>query len=76
MAKFTNKTCQAVRRYIAALYSLDSKGSWALHLQPLDPSKDLHLPRREVDDSLDDGDKELLDKHKSFCSCKQSKNKQ
>ena len=61
---------------IPTLHALDPKGSWASHLQPLDPSKDLHLPRREVDDSLDDGDKELLDKRKRFRGCKQSKNKQ
>ena len=78
MAKFTNKTHQAARHYIAAheaLHALDPEGSCASCLQPLDPSKDLYLPRREVDDGLDNGDKELLDKHKRFWGHKQSENK-
>lgn len=76
MAKFTGKTHRAANRYVAAhaaLSSLDPDGSWALRLQPLNLEKDLHLPRREESDGLDE-DKEVRGKGSRFRGRKQGEN--
>ena len=57
MAKFKNKADWATDWYIAtytALTTLNPDGSWALCLQWLDITKDLHLPRQEEDGRLDE----------------------
>lgn len=59
MAKFTKKTHRAAERYNAAYNALlaldpEGEGDWTSRLQPLNISKDLHLPRREDDDGLDE----------------------
>ena len=59
MAKFTKKTHQAAEHYNAAYNALlaldpEGEGDWTLCLQPLNILKDLHLPRREDDDGLDE----------------------
>lgn len=77
MAKFTTKTHRAAERYIAAhgaLSTLDPRGSWTTRLQPLDTSKDLHLPRREDDDGLDEDERELRGRGVKFRGRKQSEN--
>ena len=76
MVKFKNKTDQAAERYIAAyttLTALDPGGSWALHLQQLNMAKDLHLPRQEEDDGLDE-EQEVQGKGARFRGRKQSEN--
>lgn len=77
MTKFTNKTNRAGARYITAytaLCTLDPEGSWADRLKPLDLSKDLHLPRREDDDGLDDDEKELRRRGGRFRGRRQGEN--
>ena len=76
MVKFKNKTDQAAERYIAAytaFTALDPGGSWALRLQQLNMAKDLHLPRQEEDDGLDE-EQEVQGKGTRFRGRKQSKN--
>lgn len=76
MVKFKNKTDQAAERYIAAytaLTALDPGGSWALCLQQLNMAKDLHLPRQEEDDGLDE-EQEVQGKGARFRGQKQSEN--
>ena len=78
MAKFKNKMDWAADRYIAtytALTTLDPDGSWASHLQWLDITKDLHLPRQEEDDGLDE-EQEVCGKGTRFRGQKQSNNQQ
>lgn len=77
MAKFTAKTQRATARYIAAhgaLSTLDPQGSWTTRLLPLNVSKDLHLPRREDDDGLDEDERELRGRGAKFRGRKQSEN--
>ena len=77
MAKFTNKTHLAAERYIAAraaLSALDPFGDWTERLQPLNMSKDLHLPRREENDGLDEEDLQLRHRGSKFRGRKQSEN--
>ena len=76
MAKFKNKTDRAIDQYIAAytaLMTLDPDGSWTLCLQQLDVMKDIHLPRREEDDRLDE-EQEVRGKGMRFRGWKQSEN--
>ena len=76
MAKFTGKTHHATNWYIAAhvvLSTLDPDRSWASCLQPLNCEKDLHLPRREEEDGLDE-DKDVQGKGSKFWGCKHGEN--
>ena len=78
MAKFKNKMNQATNWYIAAytaLTTLDPDGSWASHLQRLDITKDLHLPRWEEANGLDEK-QEVCGKGMRFRGQKQSENRQ
>lgn len=52
---------------------MDPARSWATRLQALNLQKDLHLPRREDDDRLDE-DREVWGKGSRFRGCKQGKN--
>lgn len=59
---FRAKTSAATDRYIAAydaLNKLDPDGDWALSFKALNPSVDLHLPRREEDDDGPENRREL-----------------
>lgn len=68
MAKFTGKIHCAANWYIAAhsvLSTLDPDRSWALRLQPLNRERDLHLPKREEEEGLDE-DKDVQGKGSKF----------
>ena len=54
------------------LSTLDPQGSWTTRLLPLNVSKDLHLPRREDDDGLDEDERELRGRGAKFRGRKQS----